>query len=162
MKERADQIPPTKNERQWAAVYGIRLVDPGFIYMIEDRGRYKIGRSVDRDSRLRAARTWLPDARVIGIKPFWDHGSIEARLHEGFACCWYDKEWFLPFDEGYQEIMEPGFAEFSDNDRFQNSIDFIYWFNSSSMAEFVAERALQGRSLRSFQAAESEVKKRSS
>lgn len=142
---------PTDSERTWAPVYGVCLIDPGYIYMIQDRDRLKIGRSVSRSSRLSAAATWLPDAKVIDIKPFWDHRRIEVRLHEGFADSWYDREWFAPYDDDHRSLMIDEFSEFSDDDRFKNSVDFIYWFNSSGMAEFVMERARQNKALRAFQ-----------
>lgn len=160
VKNPAIEITPSDEERKWAQVYGVRLINPGYIYMIENQGRFKIGRSVDHKSRLRAAKTWLPDARIIGIKPFWDHRTIEMHLHEGFADSWYDREWFAPYDEPYREVMVEGFSEFSDDDRFRNSIDFIYWFNSEGMAEFVMERAYQNRPLRSFQRAETFARER--
>jgi hypothetical protein len=146
-----DKPEPTDSERKWAPVYGVRLISPGYIYMIQDHNRFKIGRTVSRSSRLRAAATWLPDAKIIGIKPFWDHRRIEVHLHEGFADSWYDREWFAPYDDDYRNVMVDGFSEFSDQDRFRNSVDFIYWFNSSGMAEFVIERARQNKPLRSFQ-----------
>jgi len=159
MEKSTIETTPSDEELRWAPVYGVRLIDPGYIYMIEDRGRFKMGRTIDREARLRAAKTWLPDARIIGIKPFWDHRAIEVHLHEGFADSWYDREWFAPYDEPYRDLMVEGFSEFSDQDRFRNSIDFIYWFNSNGMTEFVMERAYQRKPLRSFQRQETFARK---
>lgn len=82
-------------------------------------------------------------------------------MHEGFADSWYDREWFAPYDDDYRNLMVEGFEEFSEDDRFQNSIDFNRWFFSSGMAEFVIERGRQDKGLRAFQKAESFQAKRS-
>jgi hypothetical protein len=121
--------------------------------------RFKIGRTKSARRRLAEAKTWLPDIKVVGIKPFWNFCWVERCLHEGFSRCWYAGEWFEPADESYQELLVEGFVAFSDRDRDRNSVDFIYWFNGEGMAEFVMERAAQGLSLRRFQLQESEILK---
>ncbi|MGY4352708.1 hypothetical protein ACVWXM_009201 [Bradyrhizobium sp. GM7.3] len=47
-------------------VWQIRRVDPGYLYIIENHGRYKIGKTTRAEKRLRAAKTWLPDMTLIG------------------------------------------------------------------------------------------------
>jgi hypothetical protein len=47
-------------------VWQITRVDPGFIYVIESNGRYKIGKTKNTQDRLKAAKTWLPDMTLIG------------------------------------------------------------------------------------------------
>ena len=130
--------------------FGVQPVDPGFIYMVQADGRYKIGRTQNPKSRIRSARTWLPKLEVIGIKPFWNSHEIEKYLHIGFARCWYGGEWFVPLDDGYKQELVDGFMEFYDDDINNNSVDFIYWFNSGGMAEFVREQFSQRRSIRKF------------
>jgi len=143
----------------WLHRFGVVPDDPGDVYVLEHGGRYKVGRSKTSSLRLRAAKTWLPDAKIIGVKPFWNVTRIERHIHEGFARCWYAGEWFELIDEGYREVFLEGFMEFSDTDRDNNSVDFIYWFNSNGMAEFVIERYRQGLTLPSFLRQESEIKK---
>jgi hypothetical protein len=131
--------------------------DPGYIYMVQSGNRFKIGKSKSKTCRLAAAKTWLPDLKVVGVKPFWEISWIERCLHEGFATCWYAGEWFEPFDDGYRDTLIEGFVAFSDDNRDMNSRDFVYWFNGEGMAEFVMERSRQCLSLRAFQRQESEV-----
>jgi hypothetical protein len=130
--------------------FGVRLLDPGFVYVIEDRGRYKIGRTIDGEARLTAAKTWLPDMKLIGLKPFWNHQHIEETLHVGFADCWYDGEWYEILDEGYRDLLVDGFSAFSDTDRGRNSVDFIYWVNGSGMNEMTLDQSRRGVSRRRF------------
>jgi hypothetical protein len=120
----------------------------------------KIGRSKSKSARIKAAKTWLPDMKVIGIKPFWNITKIEKNLHEGFSRCWYVGEWFELIDEGYHDVLLEGFAAFSDTDRDKNSRDFVYWFNGDGMAESVIERYSQGITLQKFLRQESDVKRK--
>src|SRR6266550_8455631 len=94
--------------------------DPGFIYIIEHSNRYKIGRSKSKSARIKAAKIWLPDMKIIGIKPFWDITQIERNLHEGFSRCWYDHERIEIIDEGYRDVLIEEFTAFSDTDRDKN------------------------------------------
>lgn len=144
----------------WIRNFGVVAEDPGFIYIVENRNLFKIGRSKSKSSRMIAAKTWLPDMKLIGIKPFWNARHLERHLHEGFARCWYDGEWFDLIDEGYRETLLDGFSEFSDTDRDRNSVDFIYWFNGGGMSEFVFERHRQGLSLPEFLRRETEIKRK--
>lgn len=141
------------------SIFGVPKLNAGFIYIIEDRDKFKIGRTTSKSDRLRAAKTWLPEMKLIGIKPFWNIKEIERQLHEGFARCWYHGEWFCFPDEGYRETLLDGFTAFSDTDRDMNSVDFIYWFNGEGMAEFVMERASQKLSITKFLKQESDIKK---
>lgn len=127
----------------WIRNFGVQAEDPGYIYVIENMGRYKIGRSGNPKARIQAAKTWLPDMKLIGIKPFWNVIEKEKLLHVGFAFCWYDGEWFEMLDEGYREVLVDGFKEFYDDDINRNSVDFIYWYNSNGLSEFVMEQNSQ-------------------
>lgn len=142
----------------WIRYFGVSPEDPGYIYIIESNDRFKIGRTKSREQRFRAAKTWLPDMKLIGIKPFWNVRSVERCLHEGFARCWYGGEWFELLDEGYRETLLDAFAWFSDSDRDRNSVDFVYWFNSDGMSEFVIERSKQRITLPKFLRQESDVR----
>jgi hypothetical protein len=141
-------------------IFGVAEKDPGFIYLLEHAGRLKIGKTVNVADRLRAAKTWLPDCTVVGAKPFWNVSAIERDLHAGFSRGWYSGEWFSLDDELDKVLLIEGFAEFSDTDRDMNSVDFIYWFNSSGLAEFVIELNSQNLTLPKFLHQESEVKKK--
>ena len=124
--------------------FGIHLVDPGFVYVIEDRGRFKIGRTTDAQARLSAAKTWLPEMKLVGMKPFWNHQHVEQTMHVGFAACWHAGEWFEMLDAEYRNVLVDGFSEFSGTDRDRNSVDFIYWVNGSGMSELTLEQSRSG------------------
>lgn len=58
-------------------VWQIPRVDPGFLYVVEAGKRLKIGKSKNHRARIRAAKTWLPDMKFIGAKPFWIVNQFE-------------------------------------------------------------------------------------
>jgi len=147
------------NDLSRVPVWQIPRLDPGYIYIIQAAGRLKIGKSKNRESRIRNAKTWLPDMTLIGAKPFWNMSNLEKELHEGLAQWWYEGEWFHPGDDPYLEDFLHDFCAFSDDDaqRDMNSVNFLYWMHE--MAELAMERAYRGQSLRAFQRDVSEVKK---
>lgn len=130
-------------------LFGVAPVDPGFVYVIEDRGRFKIGRTTG-SARLNAAKTWLPDMKLVGLKPFWNHQHIEQTMHVGFAACWHAGEWYEMLDDAYRDMLVEGFCAFSDTDRDRNSVDFIYWVNGSGMNELTLEQSRLGISRRRY------------
>jgi hypothetical protein len=137
-------------------VWGIHRVDPGFIYIIESNGRYKIGKTKRTKHRLKAAKTWLPDMTLIGFKPFWGVSHHERCIHSGFARYWYAREWFsFEGDDDARDLLLDGFTAFSDDSADKNSINFIYWFNGDGMAEFLIEMDQQRLTLPKFQMQES-------
>ena len=140
------------------SVWGILRSDPGYIYVLEHSGRYKIGRSKRPEQRIREAQTWLPDLKVIGSKPFWNVSYVERCLHVGFSRDWYSREWFEFADEADRDFFLEGFEEFSDDHVDRNSIDFIYWMNGGGMAEFVMELEKQQLSVKAFQRQETSFK----
>lgn len=97
---------------------------------------------------------------VVGIKPFWNVSRIERLLHVGMSISWYDREWFEPLDESYLDTMTGQFKEFYDEDINRNSVDFIYWYNSSGMAEFAIDLNYQKVSVKKFMRTESSRKKK--
>lgn len=142
-------------------VWQIHRVDPGFIYIVENHGRYKIGKTKKTEQRIRAAKTWLPDMKLIGVKPFWGVSYHERQLHTGFARHWYHGEWFDFKDEDeIRDLLLEGFCAFKDDNPDENSRDFIYWFNGDGMAEFQIEMSRQRLTLPKFQKQESGIKKK--
>lgn len=140
-------------------VWQIPRVEAGYLYIIRETGRLKIGKSKDRASRIRAAKTWLPDMTLVGVKPFWLINEFEKCLHEGLAQWWYEGEWFHPGKDPYLVDFLHNFRAFSDDDvrRDMNSINFVHWMND--LSEMAAERASLRQSLRAFQRDVSGVKK---
>lgn len=46
----------------------------------------RIGKTTNPEKRLKCdAKTWLPDMTVLGVKPFWNIGSVDRSLHIGLA-----------------------------------------------------------------------------
>ena len=135
---------------EYVPVWRIPKLEPGEIYIMEDRGRYKIGKTNNIANRMKEARTWLPEIVLIGHKPFWSVSEIEKQLHLGFSFGWKGGEWFeFEFESDLQLLIE-GFLAFSDSNRDMNSVNFIYWFNGEGMAEFVREQARQKLSRTKF------------
>jgi hypothetical protein len=141
-------------------VWQIPRLNPGYLYVIRAGERLKIGKSKDRASRIHAAKTWLPDMTLIGVKPFWIVDRFEKDLHEGLAQWWYEGEWFHPGDDPYLDDFLLNFCAFSDDEtqRDMNSINFLYWIHD--IAEVAMERASRGARLRAFQRDVSEVRKK--
>ncbi|MFM8607058.1 MAG: GIY-YIG nuclease family protein [Hyphomicrobiales bacterium] len=141
-------------------VWNLNRVDPGYIYLIKHRTLYKIGKTTRTKDRIRSARTWLPDIKVIGIKPFWDVSHHERQLHNGFCRYWYFGEWYKFGNDHYaRDLLIRGFKAFSDDLPDQNSINFIYWVNGSGIGDFLIERTNQNLKLRQFQKQESGYQK---
>jgi hypothetical protein len=141
----------------WIKNFFVEALNPGFVYVIESAGKFKIGSSKTRSDRIRNAKTWLPDMTIIGVKPLWNYKEKERLLHVGNAMCWYDREWFIPYDDAFNEYFVEEFKAFSETDINRNSVDFVYWFNGSGMAEFVIEQNRQSMGLRKFQRQETGV-----
>ena len=100
--------------------------------------------------RLSAAKTWLPDVEIIGVKPFWNISELEGQLLSGLAQFWVSGEWYEFPDDTYDHLLED-FQGFYDEDRDMNSVDFIYWINSSGMSELISEHHRRNISLRKWQ-----------
>jgi len=133
--------------------FGVFREDPGYLYILEQGRRFKIGKTKNPKRRIRDAKTWIPDIKVIGVKPFWGVSRLERLLHCGIAQFWIGGEWFEFPDDTYDFLYE-GFDEFHDGpdslDRDWNSVDFIYWFNGSGMGELVLEQNHRKLSLSSW------------
>lgn len=138
----------------------LHRVDPGFVYVIENHGLYKIGKTRKSAARLKAAKTWLPDMKLIGLKPFWGLAHHERMLHTGFAQYWYALEWFdFQDDDAARETLLSGFTAFSNDNPDCNSVDFIYWFNGDGMTEIVMAQNEIRLSLSRFRKQESRSQK---
>lgn len=141
-------------------VWNLHRIDPGYIYIIESHGRYKIGKTKNVSDRKKVAKTWAPDGNWLGFKPFWGISHHERLLHIGFSRYWYANEWFK-FDDDPEmlDLLVNNFIAFTDDDPDRNSVDFIYWYNGDGMLEFQIEMHGQGLSLPKFQKQESDQKK---
>ncbi len=135
--------------------FGISSGDPGYIYVIRSGPRLKIGRSMDRTSRLRQARTWLPDGEILGVKPFWNHQIVERNIQLGLAMFWYKGEWYDFKGDAFEGSFIDEFMAFDDSDINRNSIDFIYFMSSSGMSEYTLEFSTRKSSKLRFQREES-------
>jgi hypothetical protein len=133
----------------WA---NFRLGDPGWLYILKNGDLLKVGKTKDPKRRLyREARTWLPNAELVGVKPFWNIHDLERILHCGLANAWYSGEWHRFSDDSYSHFLTDGFCRFDDHDRNRNNVEFGYWINSSGMVELIAERRRRRLSLRKWQ-----------
>jgi len=142
-------------------VWNVHRVDPGYIYIFESSGRYKIGKTKRTKDRLRAAKTWLPDMTLMGFKPFWGVLHHERLLHTGFANYWYSGEWFnFEGDNDARDLLLEGFVAFSDDNPDTNSINFTYWYNGEGMIEFQMAMQEQKLTLPKFQKQESAGQKK--
>ena len=148
-----------KNAGTVMPVWMIRRVDPGYLYVFESNGRYKIGKTKRTQDRLKAAKTWLPDMALIGFKPFWRMSHSERLLHVGFAGYWYSGEWFnFEGDDDARDFLLDNIRAFSDDDPDANSVKFIYWYNDG-LIEFRMAMNEQRLTLPKFQKRESDKKK---
>jgi len=142
-------------------IFGVATEDPGWIYVVKNGDLFKVGKSKNPNRRIFSeARTWLPDLDVIGTKPFWNISVTERLIHEGLSLFWYDREWFRFGDDEFGNEFIDAFCGFYDEDRDMNSVDFIYWFNGSGMAELAIERRRQNLSLPKWFRQESSSKRR--
>ena len=141
-------------------VWAIHRVDPRYLYIIENHEKYKIGKTVRTRDRFRAAKTWLPDMRLIAFKPFWGMSHLERLLHIGFANYSYAGEWYdFAGDDEARDLLIEGFIAFTDDSPDANSRDFIYWYNGEGMAEFLLAINSQKFSLSKFERQESSVRR---
>ncbi|GLK76240.1 hypothetical protein GCM10008171_14940 [Methylopila jiangsuensis] len=141
-------------------VWQVRRVDPGYLYVIEDNGRFKIGKTRSTKERRKAAKTWLPDMKLIGFKPFWGMSQTERLLHTGLSRFWYAGEWFnFIGEDDMREWFVNNFTAFSDEDPDMNSVNFIYWCHDG-MLEFQIEMDNQKLTLPKYQRQESDVQKK--
>ena len=85
-------------------VWQVHRVDPGYLYLIHDNGRYKLGKTKTEKDRLKAAKTWLPDMKLVAFKPFWGISHHERLLHTALVRHWYAGEWFK-FDNDHETEM---------------------------------------------------------
>jgi hypothetical protein len=131
----------------WIKNFGVSHGDAGWLYILRDGTSLKIGKTLNFANRIKAARTWIPQIGVVGVKPFWHINHIERTLHIALTDYWAKGEWFDFGDDEFKEYFLETFAEFCDDDINRNSVDFIYWMNSSGMSEFTLEHSRRSVSL---------------
>jgi hypothetical protein len=130
------------------AIFGVPKRDPGWIYLIQNDEFYKIGKTRNPQKRLYGeAKTWLPNMKIIALKPFWNISKIENALQTAFTWHWHAGEWFRFRSNENRDFLIDGLKDFWSDDRDKNSVDFIYWMNGSGMAEFTLERSRNGLTL---------------
>lgn len=115
--------------------------DPGFIYVVQDGTRLKVGRTINPKRRMRDMSTWIPKAKIIGVKPFWNHKRKENILHIGLAHFWDEKEWYEFGIDPFLEYFISEFMAFSDTDINTNSINFTYMINGTGMSDFTVDQS---------------------
>lgn len=77
----------------------------GWVYFIlgADSGRFKIGRALDVEKRIKAMQTGCSETlSVYGVLPAVSPAALERALHKRFASCRVQGEWF----SGAEEIAE--------------------------------------------------------
>ena len=131
----------------WIGNFGVRHGSPGWLYVMRAGSRLKVGKTTNFDNRLKTARTWVPEIQVVGVKPFWHVTHIERTLHIALTDYWVDREWFDFNGDHFEEYFIESFCEFYDDDINKNSVDFIYWMNSTGMSEFTIEHSRRKVSL---------------
>jgi hypothetical protein len=132
------------------SIFGVRRIDPGWIYLIKSAELLKVGKTKNLERRIREAKTWIPDLEIIGVKPFWEISYIERTLQIGLAQNWHAGEWFSFSEKLDYELITEGFREFYDKDKDMNSVDFIYWYNDIGLGDIAAEWGSRGISPRQW------------
>lgn len=129
-------------------IFGVPRLDPGWLYILKNGAQFKVGKTTNPKRRFLAARTWLPNFDLVGVKPFWNVSVLERELLAGLAQFWFSGEWHRFPDDTYDFIFED-FSAFYDEDRDMNSVDFIYWMHE--FAEIHMEYSERNISLRKWQ-----------
>lgn len=142
MAEKKSEIRPNLD------IFGVHRSDPGWLYIFKNDNRFKVGKTTNPKRRLLAAKTWLPDVEIVGIKPFWNISELERELLAGLAQFWKSGEWHEFPDDTYDHLFD-AFRGFYDEDRDMNSVDFIYWMHE--FAEILIEYSDREISLRKWQ-----------
>lgn len=130
-------------------MWGIPLLDPGWVYAIRTGTLVKVGMTTDPRRRLlREAKTWCPHGiDEVLVKPFWNVRRAEYSLHCALAEFWHRGEWHK-FDELYWlRFFMDGFDEFKDDDCDRNSVEFTYWMNGTNLAEALILQSQQKMTL---------------
>jgi T5orf172 domain len=140
------KIDDFKSEK-WIQNYGVRSGNPGWLYILQNGSRFKIGKTINFQKRIKEARTWIPEIQTVGVKPFWHASHIEQTLHIALSDYWVGLEWFDFDGDEFEEWFFEEFHAFSDQDINSNSVDFIYWMNSTGMSEFTLEKSQRDISL---------------
>lgn len=93
-KQRASEVA-SREERSKA----------GFVYLIRCEGRYKIGKAVDVQSRIRSMS--LPsEPEIIATGAFDNPFGVERELHAKFKSCREKGEWFRLSADDVQTVIK--------------------------------------------------------
>ncbi|MCI5075743.1 GIY-YIG nuclease family protein [Oricola sp.] len=131
----------------WIRNFGVKHGHPGWLYVFRNGNRIKVGKTKNIQERRKAARTWIPDIEIVGIKPFWHASYLERAIHIALSDFWVAGEWFdFKGDEFEKDFIET-FCDFYDDDINRNSVDFIYWMNSTGMSEMTLEQSQMAMTL---------------
>lgn len=84
-----------------------RKIQKGYIYLLRsEQGHYKIGKSKDVPNRTKALGTALPfKTELIHTIKAADMVAVETQLHERYAHCRLNGEWFALTVEEVAEVM---------------------------------------------------------
>ena len=130
----------------------IETDDPGWIYMLVCGDLLKVGKTTNPRKRLREACTWLPNASLGALKPFWGIKRIELDILSGFADYWIGGEWHKFDSERQLSSTVSDFRSFFDNhDMSFNSVDFLAWIGCSGIYNQMVEHTNRNLSLRKWQ-----------
>ena len=91
----------------------------GFIYLIEFNGKFKIGKSIHPEKRLKQLALGS-EAKLIWSKSLIDYHNIEKYMHEYFLEKQYSNEWYSLDEDDIEFIcnvdnttmLEEGFGEY--------------------------------------------------
>ncbi len=94
MDESASKNPHIRSMVNKAKTIGSVNSETGFVYLIESKGLYKIGKSIDMHKRLKDIKTSNCHAVLIHSIESVDHGLLESKFHALFASKRQSGEWF--------------------------------------------------------------------
>jgi hypothetical protein len=96
-----DRVAPERNPYS-------RFKKPGYVYLIRSAsGHYKIGRSVNPHDRMKTFGILLPfEVEYLALIKSDDYIGLEKYLHEQFAYCRVNGEWFNLAPDDIQQIKD--------------------------------------------------------
>lgn len=139
-----------------AARFGIKPIDPGWIYIVQNNRKYKIGKTRNPTKRFKEARTWIPEIRIVAVKPFLGITYVERVLHIVLVWHWHSNEWHKFIDREHKEIFMEEFFAFDDSDINGNSVDFPYFINGTGLGDFGMEFSSKNTSLKKWREIETQ------
>src|SRR5207237_9317414 len=100
------ELEEAERESEPSSLIKVPLERPGYIYLVKaGDGYYKIGRSQNVEVRMKEIGLQLPfPFEVLHIIPAKDMYGSERKLHEQYAPCHLNGEWFALTEEDVQAI----------------------------------------------------------